>query len=297
MTRTQRTLQLGAFADGELEPSQRASVEQHLLAHPEAAIDVEQRRGLRVSIHKVYQSTSVPEQFRRHMGAMLHRERLVTRTRGLRLVIAGSFAAAALIMLAVTVGGPSFLENTLIAPPPASAFPVSVVALLDGHAQCHGQTTHDELRLAGKSLDAANRAIRALKLFPREELVLPDLSASGYELAGVCRCDVAPDAEDLHVSYRHRDSGARVSLVVSSRPLTLRSGSAALAESERGGRRYERADLRDRMALAKWDERYCSVVLCSQMPANDLLKLADAIRMFKSGGASLAVVTVQFPPL
>jgi anti-sigma factor RsiW len=281
MTRAQRTLQLGAYADGEIDPAGRAAVEAFLASNPEAAADVEDRRRLRRLVQRVNQETLVPETLRAEVTRLIARERNARRTRGLRLFAASSFAAAALIMLAMTVGGPGILDKHFIAPPPVAALPVATNSFLQRWATCSGPSAHDELAVAGKASADVSAAIQKLKLFPREELNVPDLKSFGYELAGACQSNVVPGAQTLQLTFRHVETGRRLAMFISSRPIALQIGSAPVAELDLGGRMYAYADLRDGMSVVKWNERFCSIVLCGEAHSGELAQIAQKITVFE----------------
>lgn len=281
MTRAQRTLQLGAYADGEIDAAGAPAVEAFLAANPDAVADVEDRRRLRRLVQRVNQETLVPESLRAEVSRLIARERGSHRTRGVRLFAASAFAAAALIMLAVTVGGPGILDHHFIAPPPVAALTVSTTSFIQRWGACSGPSPHDELNVSGKSVAEVSTAIQKLKLFPRQELNVPDLRSFGYVLAGACRSNVVAGAQTIQLTYRHMQTGERMAMFVCSRPIELQSGSAPVAEIDMGGRMFAYADLRDDMSVVKWNERFCSVVLCGEAPSGQLAGIAQKVTVFE----------------
>lgn len=276
MTTSKRAIQLAAYADGELDPSQHVQVEKLVSASREAATQVEQTRGLRHALHRALTESDPPLGLRAAVLSRLAAERSSQKSRVWKLAAAWTFAAAAVFWLTLTATGPDFWSRPRVAPPPIAAHDVSVTEFVRSFVAC--ETTPmpgacDEYRVAGKSVADANRLLRTLQVFPKPNCVLPDLTESGFALAGVSAGGSSNDVAVLEAIYRN-DAAAPLAFFISSRLLNITTGAAAVATREFSDRRYQVATLRDDLVIVKWDDSYCSFVLCGRMPAERLLAIA-----------------------
>lgn len=278
MTGSQRQIQLAAYADNELPAPQRASVERWLAESPEARSAVESQQQLRQVVNCVIQDTPVPADLAESVLGALRSDRRSTRTRRLRLFSAGAFAAAAAIVLMWTVAGPSLWNREWIEAPPIAAHSLDVRELAN-RADAALANPLDEFRVSGKSVASATALLKKLQVFPRQEQELPDLSAHGYSLAGVGRIQVTPNVSGLQVTYTNTETDDSLLLLLLDKRVTLQFGSARTGEIEKGGSRYQFAELRDHLSFVTRSESFSSFVLCGRHSPEALLQISNAIRL------------------
>lgn len=284
MSRTQRSLQLAAYADGEVAQAQRAAIEQELAKSPVALREVEDIRAQRAALHRVFIEASPTAELSERIQARIREDRQRASGRTWRIGLASAFAAAAVIMMSVRLIGPELWHQELVSPPPLVARALAVDAVLGAHRVCStlsDGTAHDEFRVGQKSIVEANRILKALRAMPKEGAALPDLSESKYALSSACACALVSNCEVVHATYNSAD-GATLSVWMSDRPLALSGASKLRRVSGEGGRVYQVAEVAGGYSIVQWDERLASVVLCGEMPADQLLKIADRIQPFGS---------------
>ncbi|MGE3180780.1 MAG: anti-sigma factor [Phycisphaerae bacterium] len=291
MTKSRRTLLLGAYADGELPQSESARVETMLREHGDAAAIVAQTQSLRGIVRNSLVEVDVPASLRSSILEAVRADRRGSRARTIKLFIASGFAAAALVVLSITVVGSRVSGSAPRVERPAMltrTYQASRIA--DIYLECANTEKHDELGVAGRSLASANRMLRSKELLPVAGPELPDLSERGMSLVSACNCATENEVTMLQATYQAAEPGDKtLSVFVSDNPVRLVCGGTEVATLQESGRAYQMVKLRDGLVVVKWDVRQSSVALCSRMNTDEILKLANAMDVSNSAG-SLAII-------
>jgi anti-sigma factor (TIGR02949 family) len=255
---------LAVYADGELAPELRASVEAHLAECQRCRAEVERWRALRGCVRRAVTSEALPVGLEQRL-----RQRLLIQprvTRGLLAFASTSLAAAAVIVVAVSLYLPGDVEG--------AAVDVSAEHFAQVYHQCALGKHHDSHDCRGMS------AAEARKFLARElgfKPLVADLSAHGYVLDGACECFPIHDhgLRVIHVHYRHETTQTQVvSLFSADHRIRLQGGSRQ-QDHRHPERSYDLAQ-DGQVNVLKWDEQHCSIVLCGQIEPDELLKLAGS---------------------
>lgn len=256
---------LAAFADGELSAAERDEVARLVASSPAARTEVERTRALRALVHRSLQAEALPEGLR---GAV------ISAVSGSRRApwLMRSMATAATVLAAIFVVRAGVIAWTSDAE--AAVLVVSVAHFATVHQECAIHKAGHDL-VEPKAVDRQQLAarVRAVSGFGAH---VPDLSAHGYQLVGVCRCfppPAAPDLRVVHASYRSAGNGAWLSVFSMDRQVRFTAdrteGVACL--------QYERAASGEFQVIRVATDAVC-LAFCSDLSADALEGLVQNVR-------------------
>jgi anti-sigma factor RsiW len=291
MNDVERSIQLAAYADGELNGGTRERVEEMLAESAECREELKAHQDLRLRVHYVVSSEPVPEGLR---DRIVSRLRALAAARGWRRLLTPSrmaLAAAAVLLLAVgwrMMGGSGGSD----ALPAIAAVEIAAEEFAVIHQRCANERRHDEFKL-GDTVPAvaSNRVLQRVRF----AVAVPDLSSRGYALHGVCSCSPQAEVQVVHAFYRPDAGDAdTLSLFSTNPPVRLRA-SDGTTPGARSKRVYELART-DGVQVLKWDEAGGSFALCSRIDsAEALCDLAESIHVIEKRSPLSIFATVIVP--
>lgn len=290
--------QIGAFADGELEPDLNDEAVEHAGKCPGCAARVAEIHTLKRALVRVGGEMRAPEQLRRKVLATLHAEEVQDasapssprpdRPGILRFRLAAPLGMAAALLLAVVTwqtwprGG---------AKPDAFILVTgrTVAEAREQHRQCtrSGSQHHDE-SLSRDPAVIAERLSKELGL----DVLVPDFSARGFELLGADRCGIA-GRPGSHVLYRERKDETTLSVFTVGRIAELcpERGGAAAGD----GQFYVSATGPTRVIA--WHRGKQTHLMCGEVPEATIRSLAGEVRTASASpayaGTMLAAVGME----
>ena len=250
---------LMAYADGQLDATQRLAVEAHLSAHPDAAAEValllRQNDAIRTLFAPVG-AEAVPARLRpRRLAAEMGRRRQS----------AWTWAAAALVLIGLGMGTGWFVRPLFEARPASASLIADAVS---AHAVYVAESRH-AVEVGSEESDhlstwLSNRLDTALGM--------PDLSAEGFALVGGRLLPGLAEAGGRAAQLMYEDgSGERITIYVT----------AALPDREPA---YQFASLGNAEAFYWADARItCTVV--GSLPETQMQAVAGAVYAQLTGGA------------
>ena len=256
---------LAEYADGELDPAQRAEIDAHLAQDASGREDVARWQALRQCAQRALVSEPVPRGLEARIRTNLRASR---RVRSRRLYYFGlpglAVAAAVVLALFVWPGSGQAAPNV----------PVSGFANVYRH--CAVEHRHDGLTVR------RNTGCKTLAELQAETPLaagLPDITSHGYRLDGACWCG-PPEckkcgARVLHVYFRGSDDpNDVVSAFVVSCPIKLcNCGGKPCPGCQHGTSEFHDGTDGD-VSLVSWTRQKVSYVLAGRMPQEELTKLA-----------------------
>lgn len=269
--------QLAIYADGELDPDRRHELERHLAADDESRRVVERWQALRNAANRVLIAEPIPAGLHERVLDRMRAAQTAHRYRTYKLL--ATFAAAAVIVFAV-LSWPDRVAATTV--------PVEDFAKIYDHcAVRHGHNSYHACQasyglLQKKLRHDVNRKVR-----------LPNLAPHGFQISGACKC--GPDkCHSVHVYYVNDTTPRRViSFFAVDRPIHL----ACPCDRKQvctGRCTYQSTSVGE-VVLLKWDEARTSYLLCGHVGQDELLALADAIRVSDDGVPRPSLALVDNP--
>jgi len=270
MTPDQARKLLPLLADGELPEADRRALQALLERSPELAEELRRWEALRRCAHRALAAEPAPPALTPRIRAALSRE-----TARRRLQVGGGLlavAAAALLFFWLR-GAQRPAPSDLVRPPQVTL--VRADAFAQFHRRCAVTNHHRQYEYDPPSCsESAFAAVAPQTCF---RFLIPDLTADGFELDGVCRCfDRAVDLHVIHAHYVGEHDGQPVVLSVFSVDRLISLGGAAHA-SRIDGRDYE-LESADGVNVLKWDEQQSSFAMCSAADADALERLAADVQ-------------------
>lgn len=276
MTRDELQDLIARHADGALDAADALLAESAIAAAPELREQVERWRVVRRAAQRDYLAIRPPEQLR---AAIRSRLRAVEgRKRVLRFAGALS-GVAAVIALWLALRTPQAIPARTVAP--------EVVA--ESYLACAKSARH-----VGYTLTRPNCTLTAkhtLATHVNYKFVIPDLTASGFDLDGVCHClPSLPELDAVHAHYRSLAGGKEKPesfVSVFSFRERIRLGGAQVDHSV--VRDYERA-VAGNVSVVKWDEGAGSFALCGEASPEHLETIADEVRVARALARDSALI-------
>ncbi len=289
---------LPQYEAGELNPPQREALEAALANSPELRAELDAWRALRAATNRMLRTETLPAGLRARVVASLT-PAAAPSPRTLRLwPVLAPLSAAAAIALAVWMGWPATTDapdpTPIVQAPPAtndqpaesnpqpqivSVAHVSATPFATIYSHCAEKSRHRMNNVPTGSCKAAVDAIAQHANFGGAALI-PDFSASGFELDGVCTC--CPFQVDglhvVHAYYRAADDRV-VSVFSLDKRVTLDA-----AQTMRGAKRqYQVARVEqagaavDGVCVVAWQDesRVETFATCGRLPESELQQLAE----------------------
>jgi anti-sigma factor RsiW len=274
---------VGAFADSELGVAHNLEALEHLNMCPRCAERVGDITSLKTALKRVYGDLSAPPRLRDRILASLdtgvatpQREHLssVGRSFELRYRWMIPLGMAAALLLGVFAyyeyrpkNEPQYGAITVVTGQP-------IADIREQHRACVGSRglAHHDVSLTRDPSEIAKRLSGELAL----TVVVPDLSARGFELVGADRCGIL-GRRGAHVLYRLASAGPWLSVFTVAR---LPGLWAALGDSppyHNNDRRYFVSG-EESLTVVAWHDGRQTYAFCGRMPKPDLLALAEQIR-------------------
>lgn len=270
---------LATHADGELGGALRSEVEQHLSACGPCRDAVHDWRRLRAAANRVLCEAACPAALRaavtaRCSGAPRAAVRAAPRT----LVWALGGLAAGLVLLAFYNIAPDFFDRARAPGVNSTARAGSALGLDPAqfasiYQQCALEQRHDGLRVRGEPPATAREAVGSQARFA---VFLPDLSAHGFALDGVCTCLKLKHARAVHAFYRSNTLPAEtVSIFSINHDVDFgRCHKSGCRTRSKPRRNYE-VVTSEAVTVLGWNECGCGYVVCGEMDAQRLTELID----------------------
>ena len=280
MNRAELKQHLADYADGELAEEFRPEVEAHLSENPANQAEVSHWQNLRRSAWRGLMAEPLP--------AGLHErlvERLAAERRGSYQVwrMAGTtMAAAAVVLLSVIFtlskpGGPNGMVATRVA----------VGDLTHVYHGCACAHRHDSFKLAGMM---PTQAVGVLNKQPDLDFAIyvPNLSSSGFRLAGACDClRKMTGINGVHAWYERKQpeegQPSRPEDVLSFFSIACSVKLCGCPKTCSGHclphqqRKYIVAHTTDDTTILKWEEHACSFAVCSVLKPKELIRVVDTV--------------------
>lgn len=272
---------LATHADGELRGSLRGEVEQHVAACEPCRTAVRSWQRLRAAANRVLCESACPAGLRAQIAARCGRPaRLGPRPAPRTLVWALGGLAAGLVLLAFYNIAPDFFDRARAPGVSSTARAGSALGLDPAqfagiYQHCALEQRHDGLRVRGEPLAEARRAVAGQARFA---VFLPDLSAQGFALDGVCTCLKLKNARTVHAFYR---SGTLPPETISVFSINHdvdfgRCHKSGCRTRSKPRRNYE-VVTSESVTVLGWNECGCGYVVCGEMDAQRLTELVDHV--------------------
>lgn len=248
---------LNAYADGELQPEERAAVEAYLADHPADRERIAAWRDQEATLRALYghvAEESVPARLSPHRIAM-ERRRNFSRT---------AMAVAAALVLVVIGGTGGWVGRGLITPT------ASETTLVSEAEAAHALYTPEVLHPVEVNGENGTHLTKWLSKRLDRSLSIPDLSSEGFSLVGGRLLPAAGSAAAL-IMYENRD-GARVTLYV----VPKTGEETAMRFSSAGG-----------LTAVSWQAQTLGCVLVGSLPRETLMTLAKASYGSLDSGANI----------
>jgi anti-sigma factor RsiW len=256
---------LAEYADGELDPAQRAELEAHLAQDPASQADVARWQALRQCAHRALAGETVPPGLDERLRARLRAARHGHTRRLYRFGVPG-LAAAAAIVLAL-----------FLWPKGAEATSVHASGFASVYRHCAVERRHDALQVRNAT---GCKTLAQLRAETPLAAGLPDLARHGYQLDGACWC-APPECTQcgmrvLHVYYRRADDPNDVvsAFAMGCRLKLCSCSGTPCAGCRRGAREFQDGTDGD-VTLVSWTDRRVSYVLAGRLPREQLAQLAE----------------------
>ena len=258
---------LPLYADGELDAGRMSEIEAALEQSPELRAELERWRGLRHCAKRAVMAEPVPAGLRNTVVASLRAEEVPARSSRVYRLFGGFTAVAAAIALVAFLWQP---ETSSAAPQVVEAKRFTQV-----YEKCAVRHHHCTVDIDASDIPGVHAKLVGLQQSP---VLLPDLSADGFELNGVCRCFGVRDVHVIHAHYERKgDDPAIVSFFSIDRPLRLKvCEKATCCQRARDG--YETAE-NEGVFVCKWEEAGNCYAVCGEMDPQQLQELADVVRV------------------
>jgi hypothetical protein len=264
---------LADYADGELDPALRREVEALLAKDADAQAEVQRWQALRQAAQRVVINEAVPVNLAARIRSGL-RERAAVRVPRLLRLGAAPLAAAAALILAVTVW------------PSGAATPsIKAEGFAGVYRSCGVVHQHDTFAVRESLMKGGcpMRALCRIKKGAAFACDVPNVAGCGkYRLVGACECKPRDcTSHVVHVHFRNvEDPSEVISVFAIDRCIHICGKSGKRCENcNTCMRRYEVASV-DHVQLVSWRERGASYVLaCEKMDQRNLAELADNLRL------------------
>ena len=280
MNRAELKRHLADYADGELAEEFRLEVEARLSEDPAGRAEVTHWQSLRRSAWRGLTAEPLPAGLRERLVERLAAER--HRPYQVWRIVGRTMAAAAVVFLSVIFtlsrpGGPSGMAATRIA----------VGDLTHIYHGCACKHRHDSFKLAGMM---PTQAVSVLSKQPGFDFAIyvPDLSSSGFRLAGACDCfRKMTGINGVHAWYERKQheegQPSRPEDVLSFFSIACPVKLCGCPKTCSGHcvphqqRKYIVAHAADDTTILKWEEHACSFAVCSVLKPDELIRVVDAV--------------------
>jgi anti-sigma factor RsiW len=265
-----------AYADGELDEHLIAEMDAYLRSSPEARALIEADRLLRESLARGFAHDRLPEGFASQAFARLgeadYDARGVFRSRWMIPLGAITAAAACLALwLALPLGGRASGELAS-----SSADAPLIEMIEETHFGCVAKG------LGHQCADLPRDDLEAIRTRMSEKLgmtvLVPDLSGQGCSFQTANYCGL-PGRRGAHLIYSKDRQGLCLSV------MTVEDMGDRFPDASRtlyhGRRYYALADRR--ASVVAWNQGGATYVLCAAVEREDLLELADPVRLAMAG--------------
>jgi len=265
MTEEQAREILPIHADGELDARRASELDQALADSEELRDEFERWRALRRCAHRVVMSTSTPAGLKEAVLARISRK-----DHAVKFPLTGWFSGISAAAAALA------LVFFILQPKPASAIPmIAADRFVEIHRACALGGPHNTLGLNTQDIEQARVQLAGLV---DSRVLLPDLSANGFELKGACRCFHAKNLDAVHVYYdRQTPAPAMVSLFTVGCKVCVKQGRCERCVCASGRCREYQVACANKTLVYKWDEGACSYAICGDLGTGELRALADAL--------------------
>lgn len=271
------------FADDELSSPLREQVAAHVADCPSCAHVIRDWREFRESAARKHMGITVPAGLADRVATALQPARVTHSgsrpAAGRWRVLVAGLAAAASFGVMVTVAYRTFWVPEDGRESINDGLPtISPVVLASVHQRCANETQHNILHKAGADTRREAAQLCAARKF---DVVLPDLDALGYELAGICECPKNEKSAIVHAYYRSKNDAALfVSVFSFEKKMRLEGCGHAGACGKKEERVYDEfVDSAKNLTCLKWDEGRCSYAICSEQFRETLQTIADQIQV------------------
>lgn len=271
--------QLELFADGELPSDVLSAVAEHVAVCGECARIVERWRALRAAVGRSMAADSPPAELRSLIERRLRPSHSPARRLIFRWGLSALSAAAVLVVLGWFWAGST----------PVTFASTDFVAV---HKKCAQLGhPHDAYGVGGLArTDAITRARKRAGFAAG----LPDLTAEGYQLVGVCACNPQKGkARLLHAAYASVSGSSSLSLFSVDCPVELR----ACAGSSKccGARRQFEQAAADDFTVVCWTEKSGGFALVGSISGDELVRIADRLDVAQINWSAPPVAAVSLP--
>ena len=245
---------LQAYADGRLADAERAAVERHLDAHPDARAEIAVWRRQNEALHALFDPIAgepVPRRLSPH--AIAHDLRMSCR-QGLRNV-------AAALILVVLGGMMGWFGRDYLSPSVAAS-----TRLIDAAVTAHNLYTRETGRAVEVAADAPN-LMGWLSNRITTTIAAPDLSADGYALLGGRLLPAGPDTAlpaAAQLMYENAEA-RRVTLYLT------------VAPPDGGGKQDWAFVTRDGVEAYYWADASITCTIVADLPEDQLRDLGQSI--------------------
>lgn len=251
---------LELYADDELHGSDAVALESELRGRPEARGHVAELRELRAAVRHSLDSVPLPID----LGVRLKRQLRAEREAGRVRLLAYTAAAAVLLLFALGPrwGGPVWVDPGLFA---------------KTYRTCARDTSHN-------TLDHRPVIGEIVKVNGDYRVAIPDLRSLGFELEGVCTCNVGSDCYQFkaaHIHYKRTAHDATQPTVYLSvfpvdRPIAL-LGQTGSAEDSQARRQYEFARAGN-VHVMEWRTGDRAVAMCAELSDDHMRGIAGDVQ-------------------
>lgn len=262
---------LPIYADGELPPEEHAELERLVAASADLRAEVQRWVALRRCAQRVVLRGETPSGLRSRITAQVaaaRRQRIPFR------VAAGLLAAAAGIAAAVFVYQRINQPDAPARNTARAGFDVYASQFAMIYRKCALERHDDRFHKHGADPNAARVELAAAEGF---ELLMPDLKAAGYQLAGVCPCFPEKGVRAIHAFYRKQDGDRVVSFFSIDRCVSLKQCRPGQCCKKNPNKRVYDMAIDNEVTLVKWDERGRSYAVVGRMSGDELIELATSV--------------------
>lgn len=289
---------LPLYADGELDAARRARLEAALADSPDLRAELLRWRALRECARRSLAQVAVPDQLESLLREHLAASKPVFRTQKL-LRVGGLVGIAAAVWLAL-LWLPGLLPLSGASRARAidltAAERVSPDAFADAYRKCSIRGHHTvgvTVSLPECDVQAKLQEARAFSV------AVPDLTAYGFRLEGVCECLDAQRLPKIRTVHAHYRTGAErpelLSIFSLSTHVVLTAGEPA-SDPARAQQSMQVGRSGD-VSVVVWDDRHNSFVACSRMDAAQLEAIVAHLDVahLDAGPAALPLLLAEAP--
>lgn len=260
---------LARYADNELDASDRAALKSEIARSPELAAEVARWKALRCCAGRVMKDCCVPAAFESKLRDRVGHAGSFSGSRVYRIV--SILAAAAAIVLFFVFRS----DGTKPVPPGVvQAGALSPASFADVYESC-AKKHHEGVKLDSGCPLAAQALVN--RMCGDYQVAVPDLSAVGYSLAGMCRCLDENGVRAWHVYYQSKsDPSVLLSLFSINRctPLAECSKTHCCVTQ----RDYELSAVKG-VTVLRWDEPAGHFAMVGELKPEALEELAAGVKI------------------